>query len=75
MLSELLIGSHGVTGLLILFLFLIIGIIVIIFIAKVIFFVLPAGIIALVVWWITGGNEVLAGTAFIIVAIISIAKR
>ena len=75
MLSELLIGSYGVTGLLVLFLFLIIGIFVIIFIAKVIFFVLPAGIIALVVWWITGGNEVLAGIAFIIVAIISIAKR
>jgi len=75
MFPELLIGSYGVTGLLVLFLLLVIGIIVIIFVAKVAFFVLPATVIALVVWWLTGGNEVYAGIAFLVIAVISLAKR
>lgn len=75
MFFTLLLGSYGIVGLLALALLLIIGIIVIIFIVKLIFFILPAGIIALVVWWVTGGNEILAGLAFLIVAIISIIRR
>lgn len=68
----LLVGSYGILGILALSLLLIIGIIFIIFIAKVLFFILPAGIIALVVWWLTSGNELLAGIAFLFVAIISL---
>ena len=41
-------------GVLLLFLLLIIGIVIIILIAKVLLFILPAGIIALVVWFLTG---------------------
>jgi hypothetical protein len=60
--------------LLLLFLLLIIGIVVIIIIAKVILFILPAGIIALVVWFLTG-SFFWAGVAFLIVAFISLIRR
>ena len=62
----------GILGLVLL---VIIGIFLIIFVAKVIFFVLPAGIIALIVWWLTGGNELIAGAAFLVVALFSLMKR
>lgn len=75
MIAPLLIGSYGIIGLFALILLMIIGIFVIIFIAKVFIFILPAAIIALVVWWLTGGNEVLAGISFLVVCIISIARR
>ncbi len=75
MIAPLLIGSYGIIGLFALILLMIIGIFVIIFIAKVFIFILPAAIIALVVWWLTGGNEVLVGISFLVVCIISIARR
>lgn len=68
-------GSLGLIGLLALIAFFIIGIFVIIFVAKVIFFVLPAAIIALIVWLLTGGNELLAGIAFLVVAVLSLTRR
>ena len=62
-------GNIG--DLLILFLLVIIGIVIIIVIAKIVLFVLPAGIIALVVWFLTGSIW-LAGIAFLVVAFISL---
>lgn len=58
---------------LVLLVLLIIGIIIIVVIAKVLLFFLPAAIIAIVVWFLTG-NWVLAGVAFLIIAFISIAR-
>jgi uncharacterized metal-binding protein len=58
-------------GLLIL---LIIGALIILFIAKVLFFFLPAAIVALVVWFLTRSGF-WAGMAFLVIAAISIAKR
>ena len=72
--SPLLIGSYGIIGFIALILLLIIGIIVIIFVAKGFIFILPAAIIALVVWWLRGGNEVLAGISFLVVCLISIVR-
>ena len=60
--------------LLLLFLLLIIGIAIIIIIAKVILFVLPAGIVAIVVWFLTG-SFFWAGVAFLVVAFISLIRR
>ncbi len=60
--------------LLLLVLLLIIGIAIIIIIAKVILFVLPAGIVALVVWFLTG-SFFWAGIAFLVVAFISLIRR
>ena len=57
-----------------LFLLVIIGIVIIIVVAKVILFVLPAGIIAIVVWFLTG-SLLWAGVAFLVVAFISILRR
>lgn len=53
---------------------LIIGVLIILFVAKVLFFFLPAAIVALVVWLITH-DKTLTGIAFLLVAAISIAKR
>ncbi|KPV64803.1 MAG: hypothetical protein AOA65_0770 [Candidatus Bathyarchaeota archaeon BA1] len=58
-------------GLLIL---LVVGLMIIVFIAKVLFFLLPAAIVALVVWFLTGSGF-WAGIAFLIIAALSIAKR
>lgn len=65
-------GNIG--DLLILFLLVIIGIVIIIVIAKIILFILPAGIIALVVWFLTGSIW-LAGIAFLVVAFISLVLK
>ena len=54
---------------------LVIGIVVIIIIAKVLLFVLPAAIVAGVVYFLTGGQLFLAGIAFLAVAFLSILKR
>lgn len=66
-------GSLG--DLAVLLLLVIIGIVIIIILAKVILFVLPAAIIALVVWFLTGGNLFWTGVAFLVVAFISLLKR
>lgn len=57
-----------------LLLLLIIGIVIIILVVKILLFILPAAIIAVVVWLITG-SLFLAGLAFIAVAFISLLKR
>jgi hypothetical protein len=51
----------------------VIGLIIIIAVAKVLLFFLPAAIIAIIVWFLTG-SWVVAGVAFLIIAVISIAK-
>ena len=66
--------SLGPFGWLVLLALLVIGLIIIIFIVKIILFILPAAIIALVVWLITQ-SEVYAGIAFIAIAVLSILKR
>ncbi len=57
-----------------LILLLFIGVAIIIIIAHVILFILPAGIIALVVWFLTDGSLFWAGVAFLIVAFISLVR-
>jgi len=62
----------------VLFILLIIGVLIIVFIAKVLLFFLPAVIVAIVVWFITLDspyNKLLTGIAFLLIAAISIAKR
>jgi hypothetical protein len=66
--------NFGVSEWLLLLALLFIGIIIIVASVKVILFVLPAAIIALVVWLVTG-NGFLAGIAFVAVAVLSILKR
>jgi hypothetical protein len=53
---------------------LIVGLVIIVVIVKVLLFVLPGAIIALVVWLLTG-SLFWAGVAFLIVAFISIVRR
>ena len=53
---------------------LIIGLLIIVVIVKVLLFVLPRAIIALVVWLLTG-SLFWAGVAFLIVAFISVVRR
>ena len=74
-LLSLLLGSFGPIGWLVLLALLILGIMIIIVIAKVFLFIIPAAIVAFVVWLVTGRNEVLAGIAFIAIAILSFLKR
>jgi len=57
-----------------LLLLLIIGIIIIVIIAKILLFVLPAAIVALVVWFLTD-SVFWAGVAFLVIAFISVARR
>ncbi len=57
-----------------LLLLLVIGLVIIILLAKVFLFILPAGIIALIVWFLTG-SVFWAGVAFLVVALISLLKR
>jgi hypothetical protein len=71
---SLFLGSFGVLGVLVLLALVIVGILIIIVIAKVLFFILPAAIIALAVWWLTE-EAVYAGIAFIAVAVLSLLKH
>lgn len=64
----------GLSGILVLLLLLVIGIVIIILIAKVLLFILPAAIIALVVWFLTA-SLFWAGVAFLVVAFISLVRR
>jgi hypothetical protein len=57
-----------------LILLLVVGLVIIILIAKVLLFILPAAIIALIVWFFTG-SVFWAGVAFLVLALISLAKR
>ena len=58
----------------ILLLLLVLGIAIILIISKIILFIVPAAIIALVVWIISGSGT-LAGIAFVAVALLSVLKR
>jgi hypothetical protein len=60
--------------LLILFLLVVVGLVIIILIAKVLLFILPGAIIALVIWFLTG-SLLWAGVAFIVVSFISLVRR
>jgi hypothetical protein len=57
-----------------LILLVVIGIVIIIVLAKILLFILPAGIIALIVWFLTG-SFFWAGVAFLVVAFISLLRR
>jgi len=61
-------------GLIWLLFFIAIGLIIVVFVAKILFFLVPAIIVALVVWFLTGSGF-WAGIAFLVIAAISLAKR
>lgn len=48
---------------------------VIVFVIRMILILIPAAIVAFVVWFITDGNLWLTGVAFLIVAALSILKK
>lgn len=52
--------------------FLIIGIAIILFIAKIIWFLLPAAFVGLVVFFLSGYNLYWTGVAFLVVAVLSL---
>jgi len=62
------------TDLALLLLLVVIGIVIIVLIAKILLFILPAAIIAAVVWFLTG-SLFWAGIAFLVVAFISLLRR
>lgn len=66
--------GYSLSELIILFILLIIGLAIIIFIVKLIFIFLPAAIIGFVVWWFSG-SLFWAGIAFLLVALVSIVRR
>jgi hypothetical protein len=75
MLSSLLLSQVGIgietlvaAGVLVL-----IGVIIIMFVGALLFF-LPAAIVAGVVWYVTG-NELYAGIAFLVVAVLSLTRK
>lgn len=67
-------GFSTPVGLLLLVVFLIIGFLIIVFVVRLLIFLLPAGVVALVVWWITQ-EPLLTGIAFLVIAALSLAKR
>jgi hypothetical protein len=67
-------GFPALYELLFLFLLVIVGLAIIILIAKVLLFILPGAIIALVIWFLTG-SLLWAGIAFIVVSVISLVRR
>ena len=67
-------GPSGLLGLLLLIVFVAVGLIIIVFVIKAVLFLLPAAIVALIVWFITG-SHLLTGLAFLLIAAISIARR
>jgi membrane protein implicated in regulation of membrane protease activity len=48
---------------------------VIVFVIRMILILIPAAIVAFVVWFITNGNLWLTGVAFLVVAALSILKK
>ena len=67
-------GFPAIYELLFLFLLVIVGLAIIILIAKVLLFMLPGAIIALVIWFLTG-SLLWVGIAFIVVSVISLVRR
>ena len=60
--------------LLVLFLLVVVGLAIIVVLAKVVLFILPGAIVGFVVWFLTG-SLLWAGVAFLVVSFISIVKR
>jgi hypothetical protein len=56
-----------------LFIFVIVGSIIILIVGALVFFI-PAAVIAYVVWWLTG-DHTLAGIAFLVIAILSLFRH
>lgn len=67
-------GLPMIYELLFLFLLVVVGLVIIILLAKVLLFILPGAIIAFVVWFLTG-SLLWAGIAFLVVSFISIVRR
>lgn len=67
-------GLSFLAEIFLLLILLVIGIVIIIIIAKVLLFVLPAVIVAAVVWFLTG-KLFWAGVAFLVIAFLSILRR
>lgn len=67
------ISLAGIFQLLLALLLIVLGIIVIVFLVKLFIVLLPAAIVALIVWFLTK-NELLAAIAFLVVAAISLFK-
>lgn len=65
----------GIIGWLALLALIVVGIVIIVAIVKVVLVILPAAIVAGGVWLISGGDNFLAGVAFVIVAVLSILKH
>ncbi len=62
-----------IVDVLLLFLALVIGLYIFIFIVKVIMFVLPAALVALIVWFFTA-SMFLAGVAFLFIALLIVLR-
>jgi hypothetical protein len=60
--------------LLLLILLVVVGIAIIVILAKVLLFILPGAIVAVVVWFLTG-SLFWAGVSFLVVAFISLVRR
>jgi hypothetical protein len=67
-------GLPPLYDLLLLVLLVAVGIAIIVILAKVILFILPGAIVAIVVWFLTG-SLFWAGVSFLIVAFISLVRR
>ena len=65
----------GIIGWLALLALIVAGVVIIIAIVKVVLLILPAAIVAGVVWLISGGDKILTGIAFVIVVVLSILKH
>ena len=68
------IGSYSILELLIFAALVIIGIMILIFLIKLVFWLIPAAIVAFIVWFLTSSLW-LAGIAFLIIAALSLIRR
>jgi hypothetical protein len=68
------IGSYSLVELLIFAALVIVGIMVLIFLIKLVFWLIPAAIVAFIVWFLTSSLW-LAGIAFLIIAALSIIRK
>jgi len=73
-LSPAILGLSLLVDAVLLLILLVIGIAIIVVIAHVFLFALPAAIIAVIVWFLTG-SLFLGGLAFLVVALISLVRR
>ena len=64
----------GIPSIVITLFLLVVGILIVVFILKLLVVLVPAGIIALIVWWLTGSTTY-AGIAFLVIAVLGFLKR